>query len=192
MAKPTPFSSVRRPPPGSRAARPKPFDGQRIRLRAEQPTLVELRGPRTRAGSQCERILRSLPQWFEVEEAIEQYGVDSARYPTFAVWRGREMIGFGTVRKHYGVTWELHCLAIHVDWLGMGLGGRLVRRVEQWVRERGGRYLQVKTVGPSHPSREYKGTRAFYARQGYEPLEEFIGLWGPRCPCLQMIKYLGR
>jgi GNAT superfamily N-acetyltransferase len=102
------------------------------------------------------------------------------------------MIGFGTVRRHYGSTWELHCLAIEREWLGHGIGTRLVRRVEGWVRDQGGRFLQVKTVGPSHPSREYVGTRAFYARLGYEPLEEFHEIWGPRCPCLQLIKYLGR
>ncbi len=192
MAKPTPFASTRRAAPMSRRAGWVHVEPQRIRVGSEERAVVELRGPRTRAGAQCERVLRSLPEWFEIEEAIVQYGLDSARYPTFAVWNARELIGFATVRKHYGSTWELHCLAVHADWLGMGLGTRLMRRAEAWVRGQGGRFLQVKTVGPSHPSREYRGTRAFYARLGYEPLEEFHGIWGPRCPCLQLIKYLGR
>lgn len=190
MAKPTPSSPLRRPYPLPRRV-PAPVEPQRIRVHGATPVL-ELRGPRTRAGAQCERILRTLPDWFEVEEAIVQYGVDSTRYPTFAVWDRRDMLGFGTVRRHYGATWELHCLAVHADWLGRGLGSRLVRRAEAWVRGQGGRFLQVKTVGPSHPSPEYRSTRAFYARLGYEPLEEFHGLWGPRCPCLQLIKFLGR
>jgi GNAT superfamily N-acetyltransferase len=164
---------------------------RRIRVAGDPPAQVQLRGPRTRAVAPCERILRSLPDWFEVDEAVRQYAVDSARYPTFALWHGRDMVGFGTVRKHYGVTWELHCLAMRADWIGLGLGTRLLRTVEGWVRGQGGHFLQVKTVGPSHPSRRYRGTRAFYARLGYEPLEEFDGLWG-RCPCLQLIKYLGR
>lgn len=190
MAKPTPTTGSRRSLPLPRrmpAAQP-----QRIRVHGATPPLLELRGPRTRAAAQCERILRSLPDWFEVDEAIVQYGVDSTRFPTFAVWDRRELLGFATVRRHYGATWELHCLAVHADWLGHGLGTRLVRRAEGWVRSQGGRFLQVKTVGPSHPSREYRGTRAFYTRLGYDPLEEFHGLWGPRCPCLQLIKYLGR
>lgn len=192
MAKPTPFTPARRATPMARRSALVPSEPQRIRVLGEPTTLVELRGPRTRAGAQCERVLRSLPDWFEVEEAIVQYGIDSTRYPTFAVWNQREMIGFGTVRKHYGSTWELHCLAVHGDWHGMGLGSRVLKKAEGWVRGQGGRFLQVKTVGPSHPSREYRSTRAFYARLGYEPLEEFHGIWGPRCPCLQLIKYLGR
>ncbi|HET9023807.1 MAG TPA: GNAT family N-acetyltransferase [Burkholderiaceae bacterium] len=191
MAKPTPFASGRRGVPLRRSAL-EPAAPQRFRVSGATPSLVELRGPRTRAGAQCERVLRSLPDWFEVDAAIVQYGIDSTRYPTFAVWNGKAMIGFGTVRRHYGSTWELHCLAIHADWLRRGVGTRLVRRLEGWVRRQGGRFLQVKTVGPSHPSREYRSTRAFYSRLGYEPLEEFHGIWGPRCPCLQLIKYLGR
>lgn len=192
MARPTPFSPSRHPVSLARRTALAPAAPERIRVLDDRVRVLELRGPRTRAGAQCERVLRSLPEWFEVEEAIVQYGVDSARYPTFALWNGRELIGFGTVRKHYGPTWELHCLAVRSDWLGRGLGTRLLRRAETWVRSQGGRFLQVKTVGPSHPSREYRGTRAFYARLGYEPVEEFHGLWGPRCPCLQLIKYLGR
>lgn len=192
MAKPTPALSLRRAGPMAQRTTLVPAAPERMRVAADPAVLVELRGPRTRAGAQCERILRSLPEWFEIEPAIVQYGIDSMRYPTFAAWQGRAMLAFGTVRKHYGSTWELHCLAVHADWLGMGLGTRLLRKAEGWVRAQGGRFLQVKTVGPSHPSREYRGTRAFYAGLGYEPLEEFDSLWGPRCPCLQLIKYLGR
>ena len=192
MAKPTPTAAPRRGISMSRRTALVAAGPQRIRVPGDHPTLVELRGPRTRAGGQYERVLRTLPEWFEIEAAILQYGIDSARYPTFAAWDGRELIGFGTVRKHYGSTWELHCLAVHADWLGTGIGTRLLRKAEGWVRAQGGRFLQVKTVGPSHPSREYRGTRAFYVRLGYEPLEEFHGIWGPRCPCLQLIKYLGR
>lgn len=191
MAKPHLSTSARRGHPPARRPLGR-VEPRSLRIASPSPARVELRGPRTRAGGQCERILRSLPDWFEVEKAIVQYGIDSTRYPTFAAWTGRSMIGFGTVRRHYGSTWELHCLAIEREWLGHGIGTRLVRRVEGWVRDQGGRFLQVKTVGPSHPSREYVGTRAFYARLGYEPLEEFHEIWGPRCPCLQLIKYLGR
>ena len=124
MARPSPFVAARGLParktalPAARAAR-----GYGIGTRPH----VELRGPRTRAPAQCETILRSLPGWFEVEEAVRQYATDSARYPTFAVWHRRRLLGFATVRRHYGVTWELHCLAVHAEWLGRGFGSRLLR-----------------------------------------------------------------
>jgi len=62
--------------------------------------------------------------------------------------------------------------------------------VERWLQERGVRFLQVKTLADSHPSKEYAETRAFYASLGYKPLEVFLTLWGPRLPVLQLVKYL--
>ena len=63
MAKPTPFASTRRAAPMSRRAG-WPLEPQRIRVTGEVAAVVELRGPRTRAPAQCERVLRSLPEWF--------------------------------------------------------------------------------------------------------------------------------
>ena len=50
-------------------------------------------------------------------------------------------------------------------------------------------FLQVKTLGPSHPDPGYARTRQFYAGVGFQPLEEITGLW-PGNPCLIMIKTL--
>ena len=52
------------------------------------------------------------------------------------------------------------------------------------------RQMIVKTLSASDPSVEYAETRAFYARLGYTPLEEFPTLWGPGVPVLQLVKHL--
>jgi uncharacterized damage-inducible protein DinB len=52
-------------------------------------------------------------------------------------------------------------------------------------------FLQVKTLGPSHPDAGYKKTRQFYSSMGFQPLEEIPDLW-PGNPCMLMIKTLGQ
>lgn len=50
-------------------------------------------------------------------------------------------------------------------------------------------FLQVKTLGPSHPSPHYAHTRLFYAARGFVPLEELIDVW-PDNPFLIQAKAL--
>ena len=59
------------------------------------------------------------------------------------------------------------------------------------VRDPGERSeLQVKTLGPSHPSEHYAATRQFYVARGFRPLEELTEIWGEDNPCLIMVKRL--
>ncbi len=51
-------------------------------------------------------------------------------------------------------------------------------------------YLQVKTLGSSHPDPYYARTRAFYFAMGFRPLEEFPQIWDAQNPCLIMVQYL--
>ena len=67
----------------------------------------------------------------------------------------------------------------------------LLRAVESYLVGRGIEFLQVKTLSPAHPDKNYAKTRAFYGAMGFRPLEEFPDLWGEQNPCLQMIKGLG-
>jgi hypothetical protein len=46
----------------------------------------------------------------------------------------------------------------------------------------------VKTLGNSHPDKNYKSTREFYSAVGFYPLEEIKEIWGEKNPCLIMIK----
>ena len=53
---------------------------------------------------------------------------------------------------------------------------------------RGVEFVQVKTLGPSHPSEGYAATRRFYGAVGFRPLEELHGLWAAGNPCLIMVR----
>jgi GNAT superfamily N-acetyltransferase len=70
-----------------------------------------------------------------------------------------------------------------------GIGRALVEAFEADLIADGVELLQVKTLGPSHPDPGYAGTRQFYTRVGFRPLEEVHGVW-PENPCLIMIKML--
>ena len=45
-------------------------------------------GPKLDAAAQCEAVLRSLPVWFGIEEALRMYAHDSAALPSLAIATG--------------------------------------------------------------------------------------------------------
>ncbi|GAA0741216.1 GNAT family N-acetyltransferase [Ideonella azotifigens] len=142
-------------------------------------------------SSRCEAILRSLPDWFGIEESLLEYVRDSVLHPT---WVAQDTdgpaFGFITLREHFPSSFEVHCLAVHADRRRSGCGLALMQASEAWAKTRGARFMQVKTIAAGHPSLAYAETRAFYERVGYLPLEVFPDLWHPRNPCLQLIKAL--
>lgn len=151
---------------------------------------MELVGPLPHSSADCERILRSLPRWFGIEESLLEYVRDADRFPTFHALEGARSVGFLTVREHFPPSWEVHCMGVLADKRGQGIGRKLHAHVERWLEERGAELLQVKTLAGSHPSVEYAETRAFYASMGYTPHEVFPTLWGPKLPVLQLVKRL--
>jgi GNAT superfamily N-acetyltransferase len=61
-------------------------------------------------------------------------------------------------------TWELYWIAVRKDQQGRGIGGKLLRHVEDDVKKRGGRVLFLGTGSLPH----YEMTRQFYRNQQYE------------------------
>ena len=148
-------------------------------------------GPSLKRESECEAVLRSLPKWFGIEEALLMYAKDSGKLPTFAIEQDARIVGFLSLQEHFPVSWEVHCIAISAEARNFGHGTLLLEHVERWLKERGVRFLQIKTVAAASPSPEYAESREFYAARGYLPLEVFPTLWSPRNPALQLIKSLG-
>jgi len=108
-------------------------------------------GPSTSVAAHCERILRSVPQWFGIEESLLEYVADSQRYVTFLAI-DEEPIAFVTVREHFAQSWEVHCVAVHASRRNSGVGMALHGHVESWLKAKGVSVLQVKTLSASHPS----------------------------------------
>ncbi|HSV18916.1 MAG TPA: GNAT family N-acetyltransferase [Casimicrobiaceae bacterium] len=149
--------------------------------------MTQIDGPRTIAASEAEAILRRLPEWFGIESALLAYAAEAQVLPNFAAKLNGAIVGFVSLRQHNSVTVEMTCLAVAPDVHRRGIGTRLCAAAEAWWYERGGRLVQVKTLGPSRPSLSYERTRRFYEARGFLPVEEFTNLW-PGNPCLLLIK----
>ena len=145
--------------------------------------IVKIKTPfaiRPMAGEEsghCEQILRALPEWFGIEEAIAQYRRDIEAMETYVVDISDTVAGFMTLNIHNDFSAEIHVIALRAEYHGRGIGRALVVYGEEKLKARSIEYLQVKTRGPSRPDEPYRQTRNFYFRLGFRPLEE-NNLWG--------------
>jgi GNAT superfamily N-acetyltransferase len=149
-----------------------------------------IEGPYLGKAAVCEPILRSLPDWFGIEEAIVQYVAEIDRLPTFLAGDADGVLGFVSLKQHNPYSAEVHVMGIMPEVHRQGVGRALIEQAQEWLKSQGVEYLQVKTLGPSHSDAGYAKTRAFYAAVGFKPLEEFTQLWDERNPCLIMIQRL--
>jgi GNAT superfamily N-acetyltransferase len=141
-------------------------------------------------SAQCVPILRALPDWFGLEEAILDYERQIEKLPTFLARDGGQVVGFVTVKQHFPHSAELLVMGVLSELHGRGIGRQLVRRAEEYLHSLGVEYFQVKTLGPSHPDKGYADTRAFYEAIGFRPLEELTQIWDEANPCLILVKRL--
>jgi GNAT superfamily N-acetyltransferase len=146
-------------------------------------SVVEIVDPAERSRT-CDRILRSLPEWFGIPEAIDEYVREVASLPTLAC----EDAGFLALKTHSRFAAEIYVMGVVRERQRQGIGTALVDAAEDRLRGEGVEYLQVKTLGPSRPSTHYERTRRFYEKVGFRPLEEIHGLWSHGNPCLVMVK----
>ena len=147
-------------------------------------------GPALKREQEIEDILRSLPRWFGIEQALLMYVADSTTKPTFAAEADGRLAGFITLTRHFPQSWEVHCIAVAARHRNAGIGSALLAHAEQFVRSQGATVLQVKTVAATSPSPEYAETRKFYEARSFIPLEIFPELWNARNPALQLVKLL--
>ena len=137
-----------------------------------------------------DRLLRSLPDWFGIEESIVDYVRDAHSKPTYlAVDPSGGVVGAMLVTDHNASTKEIHLMAVAADHQRLGIGRAMVNAVESDARRAGVKLLEVKTLGPSMDYEPYARTREFYHAVGFVPVEEIVGLW-PGNPCLIMVKPL--
>lgn len=142
------------------------------------------------AAATCEEILRSLPEWFGIEEAIVSYRQDIEKMPTWVAVDNERIIGFLTVNYHNEYSAEIQVMGVRKEYHRKGIGRALVVHIEKLLHEKKIEYLQVKTLGPSRVCEEYEQTRRFYEQLGFRPLEESTKIWDDANPCLIMVKKL--
>lgn len=149
-----------------------------------------IRGPLVGQGARAEGILRALPDWFGIEQAIVDYARAADALPTFIVEGEGEVVGFLTVKPTSAHAVEVHVMAVVPGEHRRGAGRALVERAATYARAEGFKLLHVKTLAASDPYAPYAITRAFYAAVGFLPLEELPQVWGPENPCLLMVRVL--
>ena len=140
-------------------------------------------------------MLESLPDWFGIPEAIDQFCRDAR---DLRMWVARtndktgneEVAGLVTLLQHFPVTAELHLIAIRAQYHRKGLGHKLLAAAETHLKQTDTQILTVKTLAPSAGDRFYARTHRFYAAEGFVPLEVFPLLWDEENPCLLMAKVL--
>ena len=152
--------------------------------------MVIIEGPIYETSYACEPILRSLPEWFGIEEAIVHYCEVIDELPTFLARNENGVIGFLSIMQHYQQSAEVYVMGVRPEIHRQGVGKVLLEQAEEWLRSEGVAYLQVKTLGESHTDLNYGMTRSFYQEMGFVPLEEFKQIWDQHNPCLVMVKYL--
>jgi GNAT superfamily N-acetyltransferase len=149
---------------------------------------MPITGPTYNASALCMPILRAMPDWFGIEAALLHYENEIDRLPTFLAYIDEDAAGFISLKQHFSASAEIYVMGIRPQMHRSGLGRALVQACESYLAGLGVSYLQVKTLGPSHPDPGYARTRAFYTRMGFVPLEEFPQIWDEKNPCLILVK----
>lgn len=138
-------------------------------------------------------LLWSLPEWFGIESSVLDYVESAKELPTYLARPAADArsapVGVLLAARHFPSAAEIHLMAVARSLHRGGVGRALVNALERELIADGVNFLQVKTLGPSHPDLGYAKTRLFYQALGFTPLEEIHDLW-PGNPCLVMIKAL--
>ncbi|MBU9720790.1 MULTISPECIES: GNAT family N-acetyltransferase [Bacillaceae] len=138
----------------------------------------------------CDYILRLLPEWFGIEEAIKNYVSEVATLPMIRAEVNGEVVGFISILEHTKDADEIHLIAVKPDYHRSGIGRMLGVEFEQRAILNGKNYVSVKTLSDKHPDPHYRNTRLFYEGLGYVGVQVIHELWGKENPCLLMVKKL--
>jgi GNAT superfamily N-acetyltransferase len=145
-------------------------------------------GPHFEQSAVCSSILRALPDWFGIEQALMGYEAAINKLPTFLAEAGDQTVGFLSLKQHNPYSAEIYVMGVVPAFHHAGIGRALVESAQQYAKSLRIEYLQVKTLGPSNDDAGYAQTRAFYAAMGFRPLEEFAQIWDENNPCLVLVK----
>lgn len=127
-------------------------------------------------------ILESLPDWFGIPEATEEYISDSIGKPFFCAYNGEKPVGFLYLKETGRHTVELAVMGVLKEYHRMGIGRGLFEKAKQTAKQQGYAFIQVKTVQMGRYD-IYDDTNRFYQSLGFKELEVFPTLWDECNPC---------
>lgn len=131
-------------------------------------------------------VLKDLPEWFGMEDALEEYVHNSIRYRLWVAKNSNEIIGFINLKETAPNVGEIYCMGVKKKWHGKKIGTALFVEFENYAKLHY-KFIQVKTVEQGK-YKEYDQTIHFYKSVGFVEFEVFPTLWDEWNPCLIMIK----
>lgn len=127
-------------------------------------------------------ILESLPEWFGIPEATEEYIADSKGKPFFCAYDGETPVGFIYLKETGRHTVELAVMGVLKECHRLGIGRKLFEEAKKEARQQGYSFIQLKTVQMGRYD-IYDDTNRFYLSLGFKELEVFPTLWDECNPC---------
>lgn len=135
-------------------------------------------------------IMNALPEWFSPPEDIVKKSVIHREFPFIAAFDDDKAIGFAAIKIHNKYTADVYTFGVKKEYHRMGVGHRLMVSCFDYCKENNFRFLTVKTLDESALYEPYNGTRAFYRKEGFYPLEVFTCIWDEENPCLFLVKVI--
>ena len=135
-------------------------------------------------------ILTQLPEWFGLPDSTKEYIQNSKDMPFWACFEEDKPIGFVVLKETSEFTAEIYVMGVLKEYHRNGIGRLLYETFEQYAKEQGYQFVQVKTVKKGR-YKEYDITNAFYEKLGFKEFECFPTLWDEWNPCQVYVKYIG-
>lgn len=130
------------------------------------------------------KILESLPEWFGIAQAREEYIKNSANEVCFAAREGnKKPVGFLCLKETGKDTVEISVMGVLREYHRKGVGRSLFEEAKSFLKkQKEYSFIQVKTVRMGMYE-EYDVTNRFYLDLGFKEFEVLPGLWDENNPC---------
>lgn len=139
-------------------------------------------------SEKCEHILRSLPEWFGLEEATRDYIERVKAEVFFAAKVGRVPIGFVALKQIDVSSFEISVMGVYREFHTKGIGKKMVEKANDYLQRKKIPYLFVRTLSSKRENKYYAATREFYLSCGFAAYKELPNYWSINNPCLLMRK----
>lgn len=140
-------------------------------------------------AERCDAIVAALPEWFGVEQGIEDCAAAVRSHEGLVSLAGDQVVGFVTWEDRFPETTEITWAAVHPEHHRQGHGRALVVEMLRIVGGRGIRLAVVHTLSSAAPDPYYERTRAFWQAAGFIPAAERPDLWDdPENPALLLAR----
>ena len=120
----------------------------------------------------CDDIIHTLPDWFGLPEANENYIRNMRKKDVFVAYAGERPVGLIALKYHFQTTTEIWWMGILPDYHRHGIGTALFEAAKQHTIGNKHQNMIVNTLSDRSDDKHYARTRAFYLRMGFEPLLE--------------------